>query len=161
MNQKKHNDKLNRSIQALLFQVVAEDGGVTARRTVALLSELYRRRIWTDARTVNVLGQACISPSVRVSVAAVSFFLGIQAKMDEDDEEEREKLLGSSEVDYHQHSKKTRKRQRDVEKQEKKNSKLREKKDKSDSSASAVPLFPAIQLLRDPQQLAEQLVSKL
>jgi hypothetical protein len=53
INQKKHNDKLNKAIQALLFQVVAEDNGVTARRTVALLSELYRRRIWVDARTVN------------------------------------------------------------------------------------------------------------
>ena len=80
--------------------------------------------------------------------------------MDEDEEEEREKLAGTLEVNYHEHSKKTRKRQRCVEKQKKNNSKLRQKKDQdgNDGSATGVPLFPAILLLRDPQQLAEQLV---
>ena len=53
INQKRRDDKLNKSVQALLFQVVAEDGGVTARRAVWLLSELYRRRVWIDSRTVK------------------------------------------------------------------------------------------------------------
>jgi protein SDA1 len=54
--------------------------------SVGLLAELYRRRIWTDARTVNVLGKACLSPVVRVMVAAINFFLGIEIKMMEDED---------------------------------------------------------------------------
>jgi protein SDA1 len=45
--------------------------------------------VWTDARTVNVLGSACLSPLSRVMVAAVHFFLGIETKMHDDDEEEK------------------------------------------------------------------------
>ena len=51
INQQKQNDKLNRGIQAFLFSIVEEDTTVTARKTVEILCELYRRKVWTDART--------------------------------------------------------------------------------------------------------------
>eukprot|EP01035_Chromulina_nebulosa_P027647 gene27647-36390_t len=89
INQKKNNDKLNRAIQAFLFTIVTEEVSVTAKKSVQILAELYRKKIWTDARTVNVLGSACLSPISKVMVAAVNFFLGIETKMHEDDEEEK------------------------------------------------------------------------
>lgn len=64
------------------------------------------------------------------------------------------------EINYHEHSKKTRKRQRSVQKQEQKNSKLRKDRQKEaedgSQAAGSKPLFPAIQLLHDPQRIAEQ-----
>jgi len=160
INHQKQNDKLNRSIQAFLFSVVEEDTTVTARKTVEILCELYRRKIWTDARTVNMIGKACLSPSTRVTVAAVNFFLGIETKMHEDEEEEKvsgDKTPGD--VNYHSHSKKTKKRQRLVQKQIEHNAKLR--RDSQKGGAVALPLFPAIQMLHDPQSLAEKLFKKL
>lgn len=158
INTKKRDEALNRSIQAVLFNVVAEDTGVTARKTVDILSQLYRRRIWTDARTVNVIGSACLSSGIRVVVSAVNFFLGIENKMLEDEEEEKTAIV-SKEVNYHEHSKKTRKRQRDVQKQIERTAKL--KRDQENKIAEAIPLFPAIQMLHDPQNLAEKLFMKL
>jgi hypothetical protein len=92
INQKKQNEKLNRAIQALLFGIVSEEIAVTAKKSVEILAELYRKKIWTDARTVNVIGSACMSPLGKVMVAAVHFFLGIETKMQEDDEEEKVSL---------------------------------------------------------------------
>lgn len=67
INIKKNNDKTNKAIQALLFQVVTNDTCVlTAMKSVAILGELYRRRIWTDERTVNVIATACKSKSAKV-----------------------------------------------------------------------------------------------
>eukprot|EP01038_Epipyxis_sp_PR26KG_P010899 gene10899-14630_t len=159
INAKKHNDKVNRSIQAILFNIVTEDTSVTARKTVQILSELYRRRIWTDERTVNVIGSACLSPAVRVVITAVNFFLGIESKMNEDDEDEKTDTKTVKEVNYHEHSKKTRKRQRHVQKQIEKNAKIR--KEKENKTDEVTPLFPAIQLLHDPYSLAEKLFKKL
>lgn len=121
MNANKHNEKLNRGVQAVLFNVVSDDTTIASRKTVEILAELYRRRIWTDERTVNVLGKACTSSSTRVVVAAVRFFLGIETKMLEDEEEEKDKNI--IEINKHEHSKKTRKRERQVEKQVEHNAK--------------------------------------
>jgi protein SDA1 len=156
LNSKKHNDKINKNIQATLFNIVTEDTTITARKTVEILSELYRKRIWTDARTVNVIGSACVSSTTRVAVTAINFFLGIETKMMEDDEEEFE---GKSNIDFHEHSKKTKKRARDVKKQREKNDK--KERDHVKKLAGAVPLFPAIQLLHDPQSLAEKLFKRM
>lgn len=159
INHQKQNDKLNRSIQAFLFSIVEEDTTITARKTVEILCELYRRKVWTDARTVNMLGKACLSQSTRVFVGAINFFLGIETKMHEDEEEEKTVEKGPGEVDYHAHSKKTKKRQRQTQKQIERNAKLRRENQKQ--AATAQPLFPAIQMLHDPQTLAEKLFKKL
>lgn len=159
INLNKHNNQLNRSIQALLFTVVSSDADSTAaRKTVQILAELYRRRIWTDARTVNVLASACLSLHVPVLLSAINFFLGIETKMHEDEDEEKAKV-NTSEVNYHEHSKKTRKRQRQVQRAIAQNDKMRRKENVK--SETIVPLFPAIQLIHDPQVLAEKLFKRL
>lgn len=82
LNTKKKDEKLNRSLQAELFKVVAEDTTITARKTVEILAQLYRRRIWTDERTVNVIGTACRSKCSRVLTTALNFFLGIETQVE-------------------------------------------------------------------------------
>lgn len=155
INQNKHNDKLNRSIQAMLFNIVATENSISARKTVEILGDLYRKRIWTDTRTVNVIGSACVSTVTRVFVSAINFFLGIETKMFEDEEDE--KTSDSKEIDFHTHSKKTRKRLRVVKRQQEE--KLKRKRDLENKEV--MPLFPAIQLLHDPHELAEKLFKKL
>jgi protein SDA1 len=74
------------------------------------------------------------------------------------EDEEDEKVMNSGkEIDFHSHSKKTRKRLRLVKKQVEENIKLKRNLDNKET----VPLFPAIQLLHDPQELAEKLFKKL
>lgn len=162
INLHKINDKLNRRIQSLLFNIVAEDATVLARKTVYILTELYRRKVWIDSRTVNVLASACCNQSTRVMVAGIKFFLGIEIQMQDDEEEEEEKVglaAKAAEINYHQHSKKTKARARDVKKQQEHIAKLRREKESKESDA--VPLFPAIMLIHDPSSLAEKLFKRV
>lgn len=161
LNLHKTNDKLNRRVQALLFGIVSEDTTVAARKSVYIMSELYRRKVWVDPRTVNVIASACSSESTRVMVAGLKFFLGIETRMHDDEEEEEEKIgaaAKSMEINYHQHSKKTRARARSVKKQQEQVAKLRREKDKSDEPT---PLYPAILLIHDPNALAEKLFKRV
>eukprot|EP01041_Mallomonas_annulata_P006471 gene6471-13069_t len=155
LNLNKHNDTVNRRIQALLFTIVSEDEPVSALKSVEIISDLYRRRIWTDERTVNVIASACVSPITRVTVAAINFFLGIETKMAAD--EDVSKADAVSDVNFHEHSKKTKKRARQVKRQTEHNKKIKRDKDEK----VATPLFPAIQMLNNPQTLAEKLLAKL
>ena len=57
-NQKHRNEQLNRTIQNFLYSLLATDNDVAAKKSLAVLTELWRRHVWRDARTVNVIGTA-------------------------------------------------------------------------------------------------------
>ena len=84
-NRKKVAESTNRQVQAFLHTVLAEPHEGCAKRAVALLAELYRRHVWTDARAVNLLGAACHHSSGRVACSALRFFNGADEAADGDD----------------------------------------------------------------------------
>lgn len=67
------NQKLNRSTQALLFNLLEQrdNQGLWATK---LTRELWRRGIWDDSRTVEIMTQAALHPDVKVAVAGARFF---------------------------------------------------------------------------------------
>lgn len=155
INSKRNDEKVNKSIQAFLYTVVSEDASIRAKKGIEILAELYRRRIWNDARTVNVVGEACLNPSPKIFVPAIRFFLGIENSMEEDEEEQS---AVTREVNTHEHSKKTKKRLRVEQKQKSINEK--KMKQHMQKLEEAVPLFPAIQVIHDPHSMAEKLFKK-
>lgn len=48
----------------------------SAKKGLAVLTEMWRRHVWRDARTVNVIAAATQHKSSRIMLAAVKFFLG-------------------------------------------------------------------------------------
>ena len=50
-----------------------------AKKGLAVLTEMWRRHVWRDARTVNVIAAATAHKSSRVMLAALKFFLGQDA----------------------------------------------------------------------------------
>ena len=100
LNKGGHGDeKLNRRLQALLHAKLAGDDEVGAKKALDVLVELYRRGIWTDARAVNAIAGACLSPRPKVMSAAIHFFLGTDARqaaadVDDDDDENANKVRG-------------------------------------------------------------------
>lgn len=61
-NQKHRNEQLNRTIQNFLYSLLATDNDVAAKKSLAVLTELWRRHVWRDARTVNVIGESASDP---------------------------------------------------------------------------------------------------
>lgn len=146
------------AIQSFIHSIVGDTNSTIAYRCVEILSRLYRKKIWTDARSVNILALACFHPEQKVYLGAINFFLGIESALAADEEEE-ENEVSKTEINKYEHSKKTKKRARLIEKQKsqltkKMNAKLSEKQ-------AAAPLYPAIMLIHDPHSLAEHLFKKL
>ena len=55
-NQKQRNERLNRSAQNFLYACIGGEGEAAAKPALAVLTELWRRHVWRDARTANVIG---------------------------------------------------------------------------------------------------------
>lgn len=149
------NQKLNRSTQALLFNLLEEESsnsqGLWATKVTR---ELWRRGIWDDSRTVEIMTQAALHLDPKVSIAGVKFFLGADKEREEAFEEESddEDIDISSLKHKLQMNKKSGKRSKKIE------AAAKQLKKKSSAKHSATYLnFSAIHLLRDPQGFAEAL----
>jgi hypothetical protein len=48
-----------------MFTMLEDRSETAARKSLDVIVELYRRRIWQDARTVNVMATACLNDKAR------------------------------------------------------------------------------------------------
>ncbi|KAJ3545461.1 hypothetical protein NM208_g2491 [Fusarium decemcellulare] len=132
-NTKSINHPLNRTIQTVLYNLVTADrSSPRAIWAIKITREMWKRQLWTDAKPVDVMKEACLSDNEKVVIGAVRFFLG-----GDKEREELEDESSDEEVDLSQ-----------VKRAERKKNKPH-------------PLnFSALHLLHDPQNFAEQLFSK-
>lgn len=108
-NLRTKNHKLNRAVQAMLFAMIergmdadvlgdkgklratpaAGANGEDAMWAVILTKELWRKGVWTDAKTVSIVALGCFHPIIKVQSASVHFFLGSEDDDDSDDESDQ------------------------------------------------------------------------
>ncbi|KIM57659.1 hypothetical protein SCLCIDRAFT_1219350 [Scleroderma citrinum Foug A] len=179
-NLRTKNHKLNRAVQAMLFgmvergmdaEVLGDKGKVRAATgpsventakgddamwAVILTKELWRKGIWTDAKSVSIVALGCFHPVMKVQNASIHFFLGRDDDKEDSDDEGDEDVNVKGLQHRREINKKTRSGDKKLQKQLKAAKKKRQSKNEP-----ATPNFPALQLLNDPQTFAEKLFDAL
>ncbi|OLN86754.1 Protein sda1 [Colletotrichum chlorophyti] len=157
-NSKATNHPLNRTIQTVLYNLVTADRtSPKAVWAVKLTRELWKRQIWTDAKTVDVMKEAALSDNEKVVVGAVRFFLGGDKEREEmEDESSDEEAIDLQKMKHQIGINKKSKKQANAYK------KAVAKVHKQERSKSKPhPLnFSAFHLLHDPQGFAENVFQK-
>ncbi|KAI8148549.1 SDA1-domain-containing protein [Fennellomyces sp. T-0311] len=162
-NAKAKNNKLNRSLQSYMFTILesvktgnSDENAVSAKKSVDVCVDLYHKNVWNDAKTVNVIAEACFSPVSKIAVTAIRFFLSSNEDKEESDDDDDDmpdvKRMQMANV----HAKKTKARSRRLDAAKKKVA----KKNKNSKKAETFN-FSALHLLNDPQGFAEKLYSKM
>ncbi|KAL5012793.1 hypothetical protein ScPMuIL_011344 [Solemya velum] len=155
----KHKDaKLNRTLQTFMYTMLRDNDAVAAKMSLDVMIELYRRNIWNDAKTVNVITTACFSKVAKILVAAMNFFLGNDTPDEDESEDEKEEDSKTAKelTTAHRVGKKTRKRQRKLDRA------LQSlKKHKKKRKNAEVFNFSALHLVHDPQDFSEKLFKQL
>nr|CAD7438177.1 unnamed protein product [Timema bartmani] len=127
------------------------------RLNTDIMIDLYKKNVWNDAKTVNVITTACFSKFTKVMVAALKFFLGADEDEKKDDDSDSDDEVTAKEVIMsNKVNKKTRKRDKRL----KKVKQLVQNKKKK-KNAIQVYNFSALHLVHDPQGLAEKLYRQL
>jgi protein SDA1 len=184
-NRKRCADGLNRKVQGYLHGVLGDPEPVCAKKGVALLSELYRRGVWSDARCVNIVALAAFHPAPPVRAAALRFFLGADdaaagdGESDDDDGSdadgdgpssaarrrtaEAQGAVGlTKEQIYAAYSKGTlASKKKKQAKLKREIARVRKRAKREEAAAGAGGRFGALQLLHDPQGFAEKLFGSL
>lgn len=186
------NNALNKSLQNFMFSQLHQQSlsnagnwakndsaeAIASHKALQVMIELYRRNIWNDAKTVNVVAEACTSHiSYKVTVTALNFFLGRCKKKsalslaDESDSEEEEEesedegkknmpsmkeVMFKMQISGSTKAKKTKLKRFKAQVKRQEAEKRGEKDNKSGAS-----VFSAIHLLNDPYGFVEKLFSIL
>ncbi|XP_038694298.1 protein SDA1 homolog isoform X2 [Tripterygium wilfordii] len=85
MNKKHKNEAVNRALQNIVFSMLQQEDEAKAKRSLTILCELHRRKVWFDDRTANAICTACFHPSSRIMIAAISFLLDYEKIQGDED----------------------------------------------------------------------------
>ncbi|KFH48390.1 hypothetical protein ACRE_005840 [Hapsidospora chrysogenum ATCC 11550] len=156
-NAKAINHPLNRTVQTVLYNLITADrASPRAIWAIKLTRELWKRQIWTDAKPVDVMREACLADNEKVVVGAVRFFLGGDKEREEIEDESSDEEVDLSKIRHQMGiNKKSQKQKKAYNKAVSKVHRHERKKNKPH------PLnFSALHLLHDPQEFAEKLFTK-
>ncbi|XP_076844981.1 protein SDA1 homolog isoform X2 [Brachyhypopomus gauderio] len=148
---------LRKTLQNFMYTMLRDSNPIAAKISLDVLVELYKRNIWNDAKTVNVIVTACFSKVTKILVAALTFFLGKDEdeKKDNDSDSEDDGPCTRDLMVRYSTGKKTSKNKKKLEKAMKVLKKHKKKK------KVEVFNFSAIHLIHDPQDFAEKLLKQL
>uniref|UniRef100_A0A8C6Y9R6 Protein SDA1 n=1 Tax=Naja naja TaxID=35670 RepID=A0A8C6Y9R6_NAJNA len=157
VNAKHKNNKMNTMLQSFMYTMLQDSNSTAAKISLDVMVELYRRNIWNDARTVNVITLACFSKVTKIQVAGLTFFLGKDedGKKDSDSESEDDGPSARDLMVRYATGKKTTKNKKKLEKA------MRVLKKHKKKKKPEVFNFSAIHLIHDPQDFAEKLLKNL
>ncbi|KAI1099626.1 SDA1-domain-containing protein [Jackrogersella minutella] len=157
-NTKTTNHRVNRTMQTVLYNLVTSDrSSPRALWAVKLVRELWRRQIWTDARPVDIMRQACLADDEKVIIGGVRFFLGGDKEREEyEDDSSDEETVDIKKVKHLvEINKKTKKSKKALDR-----AADRVKKQERKKNAPHPLNFSALHLLQDPQGFSENLFEK-
>lgn len=184
------NNHLNRSLQGLMYKLLSKDvvsscsadstESLALQKTLQVVIELYRRGVWKDAKTVNVIAEIVTlkkrndtTSCTKVFATALNFFINrfqgrslledANAKdSDDSDDEESTHLNLKARTKYEKMKFKSSLsgKKRSVQKKLKKTLNQLGKKGKL-GAGSATMTFPSISLLNNPQDFCERLFTTL
>ena len=165
---KNHKDRaLNSELQNIVFSKLKVPNVSVAKVALNVLVEMFRKRIWTEEKVVNSIANCLFSSHPVMLVKSLAFFVKRNdageidipdSDSEHDDLEEKkqkhEKRLKSL-LQANVITKKTKRKARKIERAKK----LLKKEEKENVSSSVN--MPALDLIYDPQSLAEKLLKFL
>lgn len=156
-NSKSINHPLNRTIQTVLYNLVTADrSSPRAIWAIKLTRELWKRQIWTDAKPVDVMKEACLADNEKVVIGAVRFFLGGDKEREELEDEDSDDDVDLAKIKHQAGINKKSKKQKKVYDKALDKVKRNERKKNKPHPLN----FSALHLLHDPQGFSEQLFTK-
>ncbi|CAG5111921.1 Oidioi.mRNA.OKI2018_I69.chr2.g6192.t1.cds [Oikopleura dioica] len=170
INLKSKNHAVNKSLQNFMYTMLQDQDVTASFKSLQVTEDLYRKNVWNDEKTVNVIAAACFHGHQKIQSRALNFFLGNDQKSedhdsddDEDPDERRQreknelKLPTARDIMVRfQTGKKGAKNKR---KKKKMMARIAKKSNKG-QNRDAIN-FTAIDMLHDPQSFAEKLFKQL
>ena len=84
------NSSINKQIQNLIFEIIKNNQDNSAKRALHIMIQLYKKNIWNDSKTVNIISLGCLNPYYKVKLIACNFLIETTENIDEESSDEEE-----------------------------------------------------------------------
>ena len=158
VNRRRRDNALNRTLVNFMYTMLEDQDPTAAKKSLEVMMELYKRGVWTDAKTVNAIAGCVFSPFTKMRVAALQFFLNI------DSDVEQRKAVMESKINLEKETRRhivTRKTRAKVKKFKAAQAEHKRMLSGEGDAAPARPNWPAIELVFDPHGYAKKLLGLL
>jgi protein SDA1 len=88
MNKHHQNNKINQELRKFIGNHLQKNSDKTAQKSIKLMIELYRKNIWTDNRTVNIIADGCFNNSDKIKLLASYFLITTTEALEEIEDSE-------------------------------------------------------------------------
>lgn len=75
MNKHHKNNTINQELKKFISQYISKNSDKTAQKSLQIMIELYRRNVWTDTRTVNIIADGCFNASTKIRLISAYFLI--------------------------------------------------------------------------------------
>ena len=75
MNKHHKNNQINQELKKYISQYITKYSDKTAQKSLQIMIDLYKRNIWTDNRTVNIIADGCFNASSKIRLIACLFLV--------------------------------------------------------------------------------------
>ena len=168
VNLKRKDMQLNKALQNYVITMLSDASQKAAQHSLHVVIQMYRRGIWRDAKTVNVVATALFCPHPKLRLGALHFLLGAHDLAADDADSDEEEAVKSRETrlteqreslgkDGATSLRNKAKRKRALKRAARAAKSHKNGKGEDDANGA----FAAIHLLHDPHSLAEKLLSEL
>ena len=157
--------RVNAQLQNYMYTMLSDkSSALAAKKSLDVMIDLWRRKIWNDTKTVHAIQNACFSKETKIKVTSLRFFLGMSFyEEEEEEEEEEEKATIRAKLSVSKGSMKgvvkTSKRKKKEREMKRATKKMNREDSGKSGHSSVIDDCPAIMLLHDPQSFAERLFS--
>merc|ERR1719215_1774313 len=162
MHRKAQSQKSTKELRDLFFDRLEDGGQEVSRRACAMFITMFRKNIWRDNHSVNLMSAGLVHPDVKIAASLAHLFLGNKTKglegilEESEDEDVREAKEVAKEL---VNVKKTGRREKRLKRAQQAAKRVVKKKSAKDETSGIIN-FIAIDLLHDPQTLAEKLLAR-
>ncbi len=158
INLKHKNHGVNKKLQAFIYDMLTDPNEGASKQTLNVMIQLYKKKIWNDDKTINVISLGCLHDNPKIVASAAKFFLTVEYE-DSSDEDSSDGEGGDKLqlLTHHKGSKMTKHRLSKMDRVIKQFKRKEERKKKVKYSTDFLP----IDLIHDPQNFCEKLFNKL
>ena len=75
MNKHHKNNQSNQELKKFISQYIVKYSDKTAQKSLQLMIDLYKRNVWTDNRTVNIIADGCFNASAKIRLISCLFMM--------------------------------------------------------------------------------------
>lgn len=154
MNIHHKNVKINQQIRSYIHDHLLKHSDKMAQKTLQMMIDLYKRNIWTDNRSVNIISDGCFNQSNKIKLIAAHFLMSTTEPLEEMEESSDEDAVNPSDIKFKKGiTKHTKNKEKKIEKDKKKAARRLRKKEVQGRKCNFMP----IDLIYNPQDFSEKL----